>query len=342
MDREEGPSGKLHREGASAKVALVTGVTGQDGSYLAELLLDSGWRVVGTTRSRAPARLLRIEHIVDRIELVEDDLLDQRRIERLLERVQPGEIYNLAARASSADLNSDPIATGEVNGLAVTRLLEAVRVVNPRIRFFQALSSELFGIPDASPQSESTPFSPTNSYAAAKLYAYWAVRIYREQHGLHASSGILFNHESPRRDIHFVTRKITRAVALIKAGRQKRLELGSLEARRDWSFAGDFARAMLLIVAYPQPDDYVVASGVAHSVGEFCEIAFARAGLDYRQLVAPTPDLARPADPCNRVGNPRKAESRLGWKRQVTFEGLISMMVDHDLSLVRNETEIRT
>lgn len=327
--------------GASTRVALVTGVTGQDGSYLAELLLDSGYRVVGTTRSRKPDRLSRIAHIVDRIELVEADLLDQHQIGRLLEQAEPSEIYNLAARASSADLNSDPVATGEVNGLAVTRLLEAVRVVNPRIRFFQALSSELFGFPGVSPQSESTPFSPVNTYAAAKLYAYWAVRIYRERHGLHASSGILFNHESPRRDIHFVTRKITRAVALIRAGRQKRLELGSLDARRDWSFAGDFVRAMLLIIGHPQPDDYVLASGVAHSVREFCEIAFVHAGLDYRHLVEVTPDLARTSDPQNRVGDPRKAESRLGWKRQVTFEGLISMMVDHDLSIEENESGIR-
>lgn len=336
MDRRE------ERNGAPAKVALVTGVTGQDGSYLAELLLDRGYRVVGTTRSRTSSGLSRIEHLVDCIELVEDDLLDQRRIERLLERVQPGEIYNLAARASSSDLNSDPVATAEVNGLAVTRLLEAIRVVNPRIRFFQALSSELFGIPEVSPQSESTPFSPTNAYAAAKLYAYWAVRIYREQHGLHASSGILFNHESPRRDVHFVTRKITRAVALIKAGRQKRLELGGLESQRDWSFAGDFVRAMLLIVAHPQADDYVLASGVTHSVREFCDIAFSRAGLDYARLVVVVPDLARSLDPQNRVGDPRKAEGRLGWKRQVSFEGLISMMVDHDLSIVKNESEIRT
>jgi len=328
--------------GVSPKVALITGVTGQDGSYLAELLLERGYRVVGTTRSRSPARISRIERIADRIDLVEEDLLDQRRIERLVERVQPAEIYNLAARASSADLNSDPVATGEMNGLAVTRLLEVVRAVNPRIRFFQALSSELFGIPEVSPQSESTPFCPTNSYAAAKLYAYWTVRIFREQHGLHASSGILFNHESPRRDLHFVTRKITHAVALIKAGRQKGLELGNLDARRDWSFAGDFVRAMLLIVAHPQPDDYVLASGVAHSVGEFCDIAFTRAGLDYRQFVTATPDHTRLADPRNRVGDPRKAESRLGWKRQVTFEGLISMMVDHDLSLVSNESGIRT
>ena len=339
--REESESGAVS-SGARGDVALVTGVTGQDGSYLADLLLEQGYRVVGTTRSRAEANLSRIEHIADRIDLVEDALLDQRSIERLLERIQPAEIYNLAARASSSDLNSDPVATGEVNGLSVARLLEAIRTVNPRIRFFQALSSELYGAPEVAPQSESTPFSPANAYGAAKLYAYWAVRIYREQHGLHASSGILFNHESPRRDIHFVTRKITRAVALIRAGRQKRLDLGSLDAQRDWSFAGDFVRAMALIVAHPQPDDYVLASGTAHSVREFCEVAFARAGLDFREFVAAAPDLARPSDPRNRVGDPRKAESRLKWKRLVTFEGLISMMVDHDLSVVRNETGIRT
>jgi GDPmannose 4,6-dehydratase len=321
------------KSGTPSRVALVTGVTGQDGSYLAELLLEKGYGVVGTTRSRTPDRLWRIATIVDRIDLVEEDLLDQRRIERLLDEVQPAEIYNLAARASSSDLNSDPVATGEINGLAVTRILEAIRTVNPRMRFFQALSSELYGSPETTPQSESTPFRASNSYAAAKLYAYWAVRIYREQHGLHASSGILFNHESPRRDAHFVTRKITRAVALVKAGRQSQLELGSLDARRDWSFAGDFARAMLLIVAHPNPDDYVLASGTAHSVKEFCDIAFARAGLDYRRFVVETSGLARTADPQNRVGDPRKAESRLGWRRQVGFEQLIAMMVDHDLSI---------
>lgn len=315
----------------TADVALITGIPGQDGSYLAELLLERGYHVVGTTRSRDPDRLSNIAHILERIELVEDDLLDQRRIERLLERVQPSEIYNLAARASSADLGSDPVATGEVNGLAVTRLLEAIRVVNPGIRFFQALSSELFGSPKEPRQSELTPFHPVNSYAVAKLYAYWIVRIYREQHGLHVSCGILFNHESPRRDIHFVTRKITRAVAMIKAGRQDHLELGNLHARRDWSFAGDFVHAMSLIVSRPQPDDYVLASGVSHSVGEFCDIAFARAGLDYRRFVVTTPTLTRTADSWDRVGNPQKAESQLGWQRRVSFENLVSMMVDHDL-----------
>lgn len=320
-----------------ADVALVTGVTGQDGSYLAELLLERGYHVVGTTRSRDPDRLSKIAHILEKIEVVEDDLLDQRRIEQLLERVQPSKIYNLAARASSADLNSDPVATWEVNGLAVTRLLEAVRAVNPGIRFFQALSSELFGFPDESPQTELTPFRPANFYAVAKLYAYWIVRIYREQHGLHASCGILFNHESPRRDVHFVTRKITRAVAMIKSGRQDHLELGSLHSRRDWSFAGDFVHAMLLIVDHSQADDYVLASGVSHSVGEFCDIAFARAGLDSRRFVITTPSLTRLADSRDRVGNSQKAESQLGWRRRVDFEKLVSMMVDHDLLVAKNE-----
>ncbi len=319
------------------KHALITGITGQDGSYLADLLLERGYHVVGTTRSRGPACLSRIAHVLERIELVEDDLLDRRRIERLLERVQPGEIYNFAARASSADLSSDPVATGEVNGLVVARFLEAVRVVNPGIRFFQALSSELFGPPTESRQSELTPFHPVNSYAAAKLYAYWMVRIYREQHGLHASCGILFNHESPRRDVHFVTRKITRAVAMIKAGRQDHLELGNLHARRDWSFAGDFVHAMSLIVSHPQPDDYVLASGVSHSVGEFCDIAFTRAGLDYRRFVVTTPTLVRTADSWDRVGNPQKVESQLGWQRRVSFEKLVSMMVDHDLLVAKKE-----
>jgi GDPmannose 4,6-dehydratase len=332
----------VKKNGEPARAALITGVTGQDGSYLADLLLERGYRVVGTTRSREPERLSRIAHILDRIDLVEDDLLDQPRLERLLSQAQPDEIYNLAARASSSDLNSDPVATGEVNGLAVTRLLEAVRIVNPRMRLFQALSSELFGFPEVSPQSESTPFSPSNSYAVAKLYAYWIVKLYREQHGLHASCGILFNHESPRRDFHFVTRKITRAVALIKTGQQDRLELGSLDARRDWSFAGDFVSAMRLIVAYSQPDDYVLACGQGHSVREFCEVAFAKAGLDYRRFVVTTPALARVSDPRDRVGDPRKAENRLGWQRKVTFEGLVSMMVDHDLSIASHESGVNT
>jgi GDPmannose 4,6-dehydratase len=318
--------------GGGIRTALITGVTGQDGSYLAELLLERGYRVVGTTRSVERAGKSRIASIAGRIELVEQDFSEPGDLRAMLEKVGPHEVYNLAARASSADLFADPAATGEANGLVVARLLEAVRLVDPAIRFFQALSSELFGLPKSYPQNESTPFSPTNPYAAAKLYAYWMVRVYREHHGLHASSGILFNHESPRRDPHFVTRKISRAAARISKGLQERLELGSLDSRRDWSFAGDFVSAMVLAVQHASADDYVLASGASHSVAQFCDAAFTRVGLDYRAHVVEAPSLQRVADSPVRVGDPGKAERQLGWRRQVDFEGLVRMMVDADLA----------
>lgn len=321
----------------SIPTALITGISGQDGSYLAELLSDQGYRVIGTTRSAQAPKLLELHQRVKDLDIVEDDLLEQSRFESLLARVKPTEVYNLAARASSADLFADPVSVGEINGLSVVRMLEAIRVVNPRIRFLQALSSEIFGSQQSAPLSEASPLHPNNTYAAAKVFAYWVVRVFREQHGIHASSAILFNHESPRRDVHFVTRKITRAVAMIRAGRQEKLALGSLGSQRDWSFAGDFVRAMQLMVAHSKPDDYVLASGIVHSVRDFCEIAFEHVGLDYRHYVTETTEYGRVHEVGTRVGNPSKATTILRWKPRVTFRDLVEMMVDHDMKLVAEE-----
>jgi GDPmannose 4,6-dehydratase len=312
--------------------ALITGVTGQDGSYLAELLIDRGYRVTGTTRSIKGASGPMGSGPLAQVELVEDDLSDQGRLEALLRRIAPDEIYHLAARASSADLFNEPVLTAEVNGVAVVRLLEAVRLAVPEARFFQALSSELYGMPLSEPQDETTPFSPANPYAAAKLFAYWMVRVYRERHGLHASSGILYNHESPRRGAHFVTRKISLAAAAAGRGEKVALQLGALDARRDWSYAGDFVEAMTRVVAYPEPDDYVLASGVSHSVADFCEAAFRCVGLDYRRFVTTMPELARVSDNSRRVGNASKARQQLGWHPAVDFNGLVKMMVNADMA----------
>jgi GDPmannose 4,6-dehydratase len=323
----------------SVPTALITGISGQDGSYLAELLSDQGYRVVGTTRSARAPNVLELRKRVNALEIVEEDLLEQRRLESLLAHVEPAEVYNLAARASSTDLFAEPVSVGDVNGLAVVRLLEAIRVVDPRIRFLQALSSEIFAGQQGAPLSEASSLHPANTYAAAKVFAYWTVRVYREQHGLHASSAILFNHESPRRGHQFVSRKISRAVALIRAGRQEKLALGSLGSQRDWSFAGDFVRAMQLIVAHPEPGDYVLASGIAHSVRDFCEIAFRHAGLDYRDYVAEASEYSRAHEVATRVGNPSKATTTLGWKPRVSFRGLVEMMVDHDIKVAAREID---
>jgi GDPmannose 4,6-dehydratase len=310
--------------------ALITGVNGQDGSYLAELLLARGDRVVGTVRPGA-ADLSRIEHLRARLETIECDLLDARALEELLGRVRPDELYNLAARSSSADLFTDPVLTGEINGLAVARLLEAILRVDRKIRFFQASSSEIFGGSTQSPQDEETPFRPRNPYGAAKLYAQGMVASFRETHGLFACSGILFNHESPRRGPHYVTRRISRGVALIKSGKAADLKLGSMDARRDWSFAGDTVRAMAAMLGAAKPGDYVVATGKTHSVREFCAAAFARADLDYRRYVVEDTNKTRPAETVSLVGNAAKARRELGWEPTVDFEGLVRMMVDADL-----------
>jgi GDPmannose 4,6-dehydratase len=313
-------------------IALITGISGQDGSYLADLLLGKGYRVIGVLRPGTGALPPRLSHLQGRIELHECNLSDQRAVAALLEASRPAELYNLAARASSAQLADDPVQTGEVNGLNVTRLLETIRAVNPQIRFCQASSSELFGYSRESPQSETTSFHPRNPYGVAKLYGHWAVVNYREAFGIFACSSILFNHESPRRGSHFVTRKITRAVARIKAGLQSELRLGDLEARRDWGYAPDYVRAMWLMLQAPQAGDYVVATGETHSVREFCEIAFARVSLNYQDHVVADADIRRPAETAQLVGNPAKARTVLGWAPTLSFAELVGLMVDADVA----------
>jgi GDPmannose 4,6-dehydratase len=318
--------------------AVITGITGQDGSYLADLLLEKGYTVVGVLRPGAAAEQPRIAHLGSRIQVCECNLSDTRAVCELLAASRPAELYNFAARASSAQLADDPVRTGEVNGLNVTRLLEAIRVVDPGIRFCQASSSELFGYSKASPQSEATSFHPRNPYGVAKLYAHWAVVNYREVFGFFACSSILFNHESPRRGGHFVTRKITQAVARIRAGLQSQLRLGDLEARRDWGYAPDYVRAMWLMLQAPRADDYVVATGETHSVREFCQLAFARVSLNYEDYVAQDAQSRRPAEAAQLVGDPSKARTVLGWQPTVSFAQLVGMMVDADVEALGAQT----
>jgi GDPmannose 4,6-dehydratase len=311
--------------------AVITGISGQDGSYLAELLLKKGYTVIGTVRDKKTARYDRLQTMVDQIEITELNLLDQEAIEQLVAHRRPDEIYNLAARASSAQLFDDPVLTGEINAMAVARLLESVRRVDASIRFCQASSSEIFGKSSESPQSETTDFYPRNPYGVAKLYGHWFSVNYRESHNIFACSSILFNHESPRRDSHFVTRKITQSAARIRAGLQSQLQLGSLEARRDWGFAADYVYAMWLMLQQRVADDYVLATGETHSVRELCEIAFGHVGLRYEDYVVEDVGGPRPAETVQLVGDPRKAETLLGWRRSVSFEELICMMVDADM-----------
>ncbi len=314
------------------KTALVTGVTGQDGSYLAELLLEKGYRVVGTTRDVRTAALP--AGLGSRVTLVPMNLLDAADVRGVVESAAPDEIYNCAAYSSGAGMYEDPVGLGEINGLAVTRLLEALRAARPRARFCQASSREIFGEAARSPQSELTPPDPRSPYGAAKLYADAMVRIHRRRYGTFACSAILYNHESPRRRPEFVTRKITQAAAAIKLGLAKDLALGSLEARRDWGYAGDHVRAMWAMLQAPGPDDYVVATGVAHTVREFCEAAFGHVGLDYRDHVKEDAAARRPDEPVDLVGDIGKARSRLGWSPAVDFAALVRMMVDADLQLL--------
>lgn len=311
--------------------ALITGINGQDGSYLAELLLERGYRVVGLMRSDAPTRHERIDHLRQSIELVQGSLLDERCLRQILGQYRPREIYNLAARASSSQLFADPVLTGDFNGLAVVRMLEAIRTVDTTIRFCQASSSEMFGKASQFPQSESTPFRPRNPYGVAKLFAHGMVGTYREHFGVFACSSILFNHESPRRGPEFVTRKITMGVARIKAGLANSLQLGSLEATRDWGYAGDYVRAMWQMLQAQAPDDYIVATEESHSVRQFCEIAFAHVGLDYRNYVQVDPRAQRPRESVRLVGDATKARTALGWRPTVSFEQLVRMMVDADV-----------
>jgi GDPmannose 4,6-dehydratase len=316
---------------------LITGINGQDGSYLAELLLAKGYRVIGTVRSGGRERLGRIAHLEKDVVILDLDLVDRPTLEGIIAKHRPSEIYNLAARASSSQLHVDPVLTAEYCGIAVTHLLETILATDPSIRFCQASSSEMFGNTDRSPQDEWTPFRPRNPYGVAKLYGHWMTANYRESHGLFACSAILFNHESPRRGHEFVTRKITRAAAMIRAGRQSELELGDLEARRDWGFAGDYVHAMWLMLQAPAASDYVLATGETHSVRELCEIAFRRLGLDYRRYVVENPAEKRQPESVQLVGNPARAQNELGWNRTKSFLELVEMMVDADLRAVESE-----
>ncbi len=314
--------------------ALITGITGQDGSYLAELLLDEGYEVIGMVRRSSTVTFERIAHLQDRIATVPGDLLDQASLIDLLRTYRPTEVYNLAAQSFVQTSFSQPVLTGDVTGLGVTRLLDAIRIVDPDIRFYQASSSEMFGKVVEVPQTESTPFYPRSPYGVAKQYGHWITVNYRESYDLHASSGILFNHESPRRGLEFVTRKITNTVAKIKLGLTDELRLGNLDAKRDWGFAGDYVRAMWLMLQQDSPDDYVVATGETHSVRRFCEIAFGHVGLDHEQFVVIDEAFYRPAEVDLLIGSPAKAESTLSWTPTVGFEDLVTMMVDADIDLL--------
>jgi GDPmannose 4,6-dehydratase len=311
--------------------ALVTGVSGQDGSYLAELLLAEGYDVIGMVRRTSFTNLERIGHLVDKITLVDGDLHDEGSMIHLLQAYRPREVYNLAAQSFVAMSWNQPILTGEATALGVTRLLEAIRIVDPTIRFYQASSSEMFGKVVETPQSETTPFHPRSPYGVSKAYGHWMTVNYRESYEMHASSGLCFNHESPRRGLEFVTRKITHNVARIKKGLQKTLPLGNVDACRDWGFAGDYIRAMYLMVQQDEPSDYVVATGETHSVREFCQLAFDHVGLNWEDHVVLDKQMLRPAEVDLLLGNPRKAYEAFGWKPEVSFPELVTMMVDADL-----------
>jgi GDPmannose 4,6-dehydratase len=311
--------------------ALITGVSGQDGSYLAELLLAEGYDVIGMARRTSARNIDRISHLLEQITLVDGDLHDEGSLIQLIQAYRPQEVYNLAAQSFVAMSWSQPVLTGEVTALGVTRVLEAIRFVDPSIRFYQASSSEMFGQAVESPQTEQTPFHPRSPYGIAKTYGHWITVNYRESYDMHASSGLCFNHESPRRGLEFVTRKVTNGVARIKKGLQKTLSLGNLEAQRDWGFAGDYVRAMWQMVQQDEPGDYVVASGETHSVRELCQVAFDHAGLDWQDHVALDERLLRPAEVDVLLGDASKARETFGWKPQLGFEELIAMMVDADV-----------
>jgi GDPmannose 4,6-dehydratase len=314
------------------KTALITGITGQDGSYLAELLLAEDYRVCGMVRRASTENFQRIEHLRDRLQLEQGDLLDPTSLAALLERLQPDEVYNLAAMSFVPTSWQQPVLTAEFTAVGVTRLLEAIRHVCPRARYYQASSSEMFGKVQETPQRETTPFYPRSPYGVAKVYGHYITVNYRESYGLFACSGILFNHESPRRGLEFVTRKITDGVARIKLGLASELRLGNLQAKRDWGFAGDYVRAMWLMLQQAQADDYVIGTGQTHSVEEFVQIAFDRAGLDWRKHVVVDPRFYRPAEVDLLLADPAKAARSLGWRPQVSFEQLVTMMVDQDVA----------
>jgi len=319
------------------KTALITGITGQDGSYLADFLVENNYRVYGLVRRSSSENLWRVHHLHDKIELVFGDLLDHHSLISAIQECEPDEVYNLAAQSFVPTSWNQPVLTGEFTALGVTRVLEAIRVVDPLIRFYQASSSEMFGKVLETPQKETTPFYPRSPYGVAKAFGHFLTVNYRESYGMHASSGILFNHESPRRGLEFVTRKITYGVARIKLGVQKKLHLGNLEARRDWGFAADYVRAMWLMLQQDEPGDYVVATGETHSVEEFVARAFTRVGLDWKEHIVVDQRFLRPAEVDMLVGDPTKAHEKLGWKPEVTFEALVDLMVDADLETVRRE-----
>ena len=317
------------------RTALITGITGQDGSYLAELLLEKGYRVVGMTRRSSTFSNERISHIADRIEIVQGDLLDQASLVEALRDVHPSEVYNLAAQSFVPTSWNQPVLTGEVTALGVTRLLEAVRQADQSIRFYQASSSEMFGKVRESPQTELTPFHPRSPYGVAKTYAHYLTVNYRESYDMYAVSGICFNHESPRRGREFVTRKVSEAAAKISLGQQSELRLGNLEARRDWGFAGDFVRAMWLMLQQDEPRDYVIATGTTHTVRDLCDIAFKRVGLNYKDYVVTDQQFIRPAEVDLLLGDPSKAKDHMDWVPEVSFEQLINMMVDADVTRLK-------
>jgi GDPmannose 4,6-dehydratase len=316
----------------AAPRALITGITGQDGSYLAEFLLEKRYEVFGVVRRASTENFGRIQHLRDRVSLVQADLLDQHSLIDVLRGTRPDEVYNLAAQSFVPTSWQQPVLTAEFNAVGVCRLLEAIRLLDPGIRYYQASTSEMFGRPREVPQRETTPFDPCNPYGIAKLYGHYITVNYRESYGIFACSGILFNHESPRRGKEFVTRKISDGAARIARGLARELTLGNLDAQRDWGFAGDYVRAMWLMLQQPEPDDYVIATGATHSVQEFAELAFAHVGLDWRECVRPDRTLKRPTEAGPLVGDAAKARARLGWETRVTFPELVRMMVDADLA----------
>jgi GDPmannose 4,6-dehydratase len=322
---------------ARPKTALITGITGQDGSYLAEFLLEQGYKVVGMVRRSSTVNFERIAGIQDKVTLVAGDLLDEVSLIGILREHQPSEVYNLAAQSFVQTSWSQPVFTGESTALGVTRMLDAIRIANPETRFYQASSSEMFGKVVEVPQKESTPFYPRSPYGVAKVYGHWITVNYRESYGMHASSGILFNHESPRRGLEFVTRKISHTVARIACGVAKKLYLGNLDARRDWGYAPDYVRAMWLMLQQDEPDNYVISTGETHSVEEFCRLAFSHVGLDYQDYVEVDPRFLRPAEVDLLVGDASKAKEALGWEPAVSFEQLVGIMVSADLELVKSQ-----
>ena len=311
--------------------ALITGITGQDGSYLAELLLGKGYQVVGMVRRSSTETMERLEHIQDDILITQGDLHDQSSMVAMVEEFKPDEVYNLAAQSFVPTSWNQPLLTGEVTGLGVTRLLEAIRLVNPKIKFYQASSSEMFGKVVEVPQKESTPLYPRSPYGVAKVYGHWITVNYRESFDMFATSGILFNHESPRRGLEFVTRKISHMVAKIKLGQSKELRLGNLESQRDWGFAGDYVEAMWMMLQHSHADNFVIGTGKTHSVREFCELAFGHVGLNYEDYVVQDPRYYRPAEVDLLISDPSKARKELGWTPKTNFNGLVEMMVEADL-----------